>query len=204
MPASCRFVRAGLSHAPAAPVVTLRAPPCDTPVPSFGACSQAQPHSRCSASTAVGVTVEADIHPGLPVVHDRRACPTPRCRSRASGCGRRSSTRASSSRCGASPSTWRRPTCARRARLRPGAGGRAAGRVGAGRRRARWHGCARDAASSGWTGRCAACGARSRWRMPARRGRCRRADRARATARRRRALVEGVEVLRRRDAARAG
>ena len=43
-------------------------------------------------------------------------CPTPPCGRRASGCGRRWSTAASSSRCSGSPSTWRRRACARRGR----------------------------------------------------------------------------------------
>ena len=96
------------------------------------------------------------------------AFPTPRCARRASGCGRRSPTAASSSRCGGSSPTWR-PASLRKAG--PGldlaiAGG-AAGRLGAARVGARWP-RAGDGRRAG-PGRLGAAGRRACWRSPRRR-----------------------------------
>ena len=83
----------------------LASPPCSPPPePSPSTASPPARSGSRSTSTAACRASRSS------------AFPTPRCGRRASGCGRRWSTAASSSRCGGSSSTWRRPACARRGR----------------------------------------------------------------------------------------
>ena len=100
-------------------IVTNARFPCDERAPSVAAVLARVTTFAIDGLDPRRVAVEVDVRAGLPAFRSS-ASPTRPSARRVSGCGRRSSTPASSSRCGGSRSTSRRPPAQERARLRPG------------------------------------------------------------------------------------